>query len=290
MVRAFEGRARALKLSAGDEFPADARDGARGLGPRTRGLLLGSPSNPDRHARSHRKSCEKIARFVAARARRADRRRDLPGAGVRDAADDGAGTAGRSRGHQQLLEVFLHDRLAPGLGRAAAESACANSRSWRSTCTICAPSVAQHAALACFSPDSLQVFEDRRREFQRRRDFLLPALERAGLQVPAQPDGAFYLYARCPATRHGKRFALDLLEREGVAATPGIDFGSQRDEALRALRLHALDGRPRGGSAPAGAVLRSQWICRPARQADAARRSCLSICSRRARSASTLKA
>jgi aspartate/methionine/tyrosine aminotransferase len=89
---------------------------------------------------------------------------------------------------------------------------------------ICAPTVAQHAALACFEPASLEVFEERRREFQRRRDFLLPALERAGLQVPARPSGAFYLYARCPGD--GKRFALELLEKEGVAATPGIDFGS----------------------------------------------------------------
>ena len=74
--------------------------------------------------------------------------------------------------------------------------------------TICAPSVAQHAALACFSPDSLQIFEKRRLEFQRRRDFLVPALERAGLAVPARPSGAFYVYAAVPRRRDAKRFAL----------------------------------------------------------------------------------
>jgi aspartate/methionine/tyrosine aminotransferase len=97
--------------------------------------------------------------------------------------------------------------------------------------SICAPTIAQHAALACFAPATLKLLEQRRAEFQRRRDFLLPALARAGLEVPARPAGAFYLYARCPAGRHGapwdgKRFALDLLEREGVAVTPGIDFGA----------------------------------------------------------------
>jgi aspartate/methionine/tyrosine aminotransferase len=86
--------------------------------------------------------------------------------------------------------------------------------------------VAQHAALACFSRDSLKVFEQRRLEFRRRRDFLMPAMQRAGLEIPARPSGAFYLYARCPGD--GRRFALDLLEKEGVAATPGIDFGSNR--------------------------------------------------------------
>jgi aspartate/methionine/tyrosine aminotransferase len=72
----------------------------------------------------------------------------------------------------------------------------------------------------------LKILETRRLEFQRRRDFLLPAIERAGLKVPARPSGAFYVYADCGG--NGKRFAFDLLEREGVAATPGIDFGSNQ--------------------------------------------------------------
>ena len=91
---------------------------------------------------------------------------------------------------------------------------------------ICAPTIAQHAALACFSPATLRVLEERRTEFQRRRDFLVPALERAGLAVPAHPSGAFYVYAACGGD--AKRFSMELLEREGVAATPGIDFGSNR--------------------------------------------------------------
>jgi len=93
--------------------------------------------------------------------------------------------------------------------------------------SLAAPSVAQHAALACFFPSTLKILEQRRIEFQRRRDYLVPALERAGLAVPAWPTGAFYVYAACPGrSMDGRRFALELLEREGVAATPGIDFGS----------------------------------------------------------------
>jgi len=92
---------------------------------------------------------------------------------------------------------------------------------------ICAPSVAQRAALACFFPSTLKILEQRRFEFQRRRDFFIPALERAGLRVPAKPAGAFYIYAACPARNlDAKKFALQLLASEGVAATPGIDFGS----------------------------------------------------------------
>ena len=92
---------------------------------------------------------------------------------------------------------------------------------------ICAPSAAQHAALAAFEPATLQMLEERRLEFQRRRDFLVPALERAGLALPARPAGAFYVYADCAAFGgDARRFALELLEEAGVAATPGLDFGA----------------------------------------------------------------
>jgi aspartate/methionine/tyrosine aminotransferase len=61
-----------------------------------------------------------------------------------------------------------------------------------------------------------------------RRDFLLPALGRAGLTVPAEPHGAFYIYAECG--RDARAFTRELLDREAVAATPGVDFGSNRTE------------------------------------------------------------
>jgi len=88
---------------------------------------------------------------------------------------------------------------------------------------ISAPAAAQHAALAAFSKESISTLESRRQEFAKRRDFLVPALKLAGLRVPAEPLGAFYVYADCG--RDSKAFALQLLEKEAVAATPGIDFG-----------------------------------------------------------------
>src|SRR5699024_6448105 len=58
---------------------------------------------------------------------------------------------------------------------------------------ICPPSLSQHAAVACFEPAVLQIYEKRRQTFKARRDYLLPALARLGLDVPAAPDGAFYV-------------------------------------------------------------------------------------------------
>ena len=95
---------------------------------------------------------------------------------------------------------------------------------------ICAPTVAQHAALACFQPEALAIFEERRREFQRRRDYLVPALRELGFGVPVMPDGAFYVYADITGVAHPQRgdsaaFAMDVLERSHVAIVPGDDFG-----------------------------------------------------------------
>lgn len=96
---------------------------------------------------------------------------------------------------------------------------------------IAASTPAQHAALAAFEPDVQRELQRRRRVFQERRDYLLPALRQLGFDIPVTPQGAFYLYADCTRFASDSRaFALDLLEKTGVAITPGIDFGDHRPE------------------------------------------------------------
>ena len=104
---------------------------------------------------------------------------------------------------------------------------------------ISAPSAAQHAALAAFSSESLKVLEERRAEFGRRRDFFVSEL-RKSLTVPADPHGAFYVYADCGGD--AKQFCLDLLNQEAVAATPGIDFGA--NGTARCVRFAYTRPRP----------------------------------------------
>jgi aspartate/methionine/tyrosine aminotransferase len=97
---------------------------------------------------------------------------------------------------------------------------------------IAAPTPAQHAALAAFQPETLNILEQRRQEMQHRRDYLLPALRELGFGIPLEPAGAFYLYADCTRfTSDSHAFALDVLEKAGVAITPGLDFGCHRPEA-----------------------------------------------------------
>jgi len=91
---------------------------------------------------------------------------------------------------------------------------------------------AQYAALAAFTPDVQHELQRRRDIFHERRDFLLPALRELGFVIPVVPEGAFYLYADCSRfTSDSQAFAANLLERTGVAITPGLDFGLHRPES-----------------------------------------------------------
>jgi aspartate/methionine/tyrosine aminotransferase len=96
---------------------------------------------------------------------------------------------------------------------------------------LCPSTPAQHAALAAFAPETIAILETRRGEFRKRRDFLAPALASVGFRITARPQGAFYLYCDCSGLCDDS-FALarDLLEKVGVAATPGLDFGSNAPE------------------------------------------------------------
>jgi len=91
---------------------------------------------------------------------------------------------------------------------------------------ICAPTLAQHGAIACFEPEALALFEQRREAFRQRRDYLVPALKTLNIDVPVMPDGAFYVYGDISAhSSDSSAFSAALLDGARVAAVAGLDFG-----------------------------------------------------------------
>lgn len=101
---------------------------------------------------------------------------------------------------------------------------------------LAAPTPAQHAALAAFEPATVELLEQRREVFRRRRDYLLEALSDLPLALEATPHGAFYVYLDVSAvTDDAMAFCTHLLEVHGVAVTPGVDFGAR--EADTHLRI-----------------------------------------------------
>ncbi len=224
-VRTFEGVAKPIATQAEAMFQPTLELVAQAWSPRTIGLLLGSPANPS-GTLIPASELRRIAEYLAER----------DGMLIVDEIYQGLVygqkpiTAFGLPGNVILVNSFSKYFCMTGwrLGWIVLPQDYVRAfEKLAQHLFICPPSIAQHAALAAFSPQSIEILEGRRQEFQRRRDFLVPALEQAGLRVPARPNGAFYVYADCSTMgADARRFALDLLEAEAVAATPGLDFGA----------------------------------------------------------------
>ena len=237
-VRAFEGVAKTLPVSAATDFQPTLEMVRKAWGPRTKGLLLGSPSNPTGTLIS-KNELTRIASFIAERG----------GVLMVDEIYQGLvygmepWTAHGLPGEVVLINSFSKYFCMTGwrLGWVVLpESALRGFEKLAQHLFISAPSAAQHAAQSAFLPETLSVLEQRRNEFARRRDFLVPALKSAGLSIPAEPHGAFYVYA--DVGRDARAFARELLEKEAVAATPGVDFGGNgTDRYVRFAYTRSMD-------------------------------------------------
>jgi aspartate/methionine/tyrosine aminotransferase len=238
-VGAAEGTAILIPTTAEERFQLTAEKVKAAWTPKTRGVLLASPSNPTGTSIAP-EELQRIHEFVHSQG------------GITLIDEIYLGLS--------YEEHFGHSALAmPGeLGQSIISinsfSKYFNMTGWRlgwlvvpealvpvieriaQNLVICASTVSQHAALACFEADSLLEYERRRAEFKARRDYFIPELNRLGLRVPVMPDGAFYAYADCTeaAARLGVRgswdFSFELLKRAHLAVTPGRDFGQAAPE------------------------------------------------------------
>jgi aspartate/methionine/tyrosine aminotransferase len=229
-VAAAGARAVLVHTTPATRFQLDAAAVRAHWTPATRGVLLASPSNPTGTS-IHPDELKKIHAFVQARG----------GITLLDeiylglSYDDTFGHTGLGLDDQvvsinsfskyfnmtgwRLGWMVVPEVLVPAIERLA------------QNLFICPSTVAQHAALACFEPESIAEYERRRSEFKARRDWFIPQLRALGLDVPVMPDGAFYAWADCSdaARKLGVQgswdFAFEAMRRAHVAVTPGRDFG-----------------------------------------------------------------
>ncbi len=230
-VSAAGGKAVLLPTTAAERFQLTADKVQAAWGARTRGVLLASPSNPTGTS-IHPDELRRIHQVV------------------------------QSRGGITLVdEIYLPLSFDAQYGQTALTiddsiislnsfSKYFNMTGWRlgwmvvpeklvpvierlaQNLFICPSTVAQHAALACFEPASIAIYEQRREEFKTRRDYFIPALNALGLSVPVMPDGAFYAWADCSAAcaklgiNGSWDFAFEVMNRAHLAVTPGRDFGT----------------------------------------------------------------
>lgn len=223
-VLAAGGRPRPIPSSADKRFQLSAQDVARHWTEATQGVLVASPSNPTGTSIDH----GELSRLLAeVRARQ--------GFAIVDEIYLGLSYEGQPRSALTLdddiivinsFSKYFH-MTGWRLGwMIVPEAMVAPVEKIAGSLAICAPTLAQHAALACFTPDALRTFEHRREAFRQRRDYLLPEFERLGLKVPVKPDGAFYIYADISDfDTDSASFSQRLLLEAGIAAVPGLDFG-----------------------------------------------------------------
>ena len=238
-VSAAEGTSVLIPTSADERFQLTREKVEAAWNGKTRGVLLASPSNPTGTSIAP-EELERIHEFVYSRGgitlideiylglsyeeRFGHSALALPGELGRSIISINSFSKYFSMTGWRLGWLVVPEALAPVIERIA------------QNLFICASTVAQHAALACFETDSLAEYERRRAEFKARRDYFIPELNRLGLRVPVMPDGAFYAYADCTAAaaRLGVKgswdFAFELMKRAHLAVTPGRDFGHAAPE------------------------------------------------------------
>ncbi|WP_027014944.1 pyridoxal phosphate-dependent aminotransferase [Comamonas composti] len=230
-VSAAEGQAVMLPTTAAERYQLSREKVEAAWGDRTRGVLLASPSNPTGTSIA-KDELARIQAFVQARGGLTiideiylGLSHDAQYGQTALALDENIISINSFSKYFNMTGWRLGWMVVPEPMVAVVERLAQN-------LFICASTLSQHAALACFEPESIAEYERRRAEFKARRDFFIPALEQLGLSVPVQPDGAFYAWADCraAAAKLGVSgswdFAYALMERAQLAITPGRDFGS----------------------------------------------------------------
>ena len=232
-VAAFDGRPVPVPVFADTRFQMTEALLERHWGPRTRGTLLASPANPTGTSIPF----DELARIVQAVRRRSGFALIdeiylglTEGEGARSALECGDDVIVVNSFSKtfQMTGWRLGWLVVPPQTVATFEKLSQN-------LYICASSLAQQAALACFDPASQAVYAERRKILRQRRDWIVPALRTLGFEIPVVPDGAFYVWL--DATRFGESGALAnrLLEEAWVSLVPGHDFG--QNDPGRWLRL-----------------------------------------------------
>lgn len=102
-------------------------------------------------------------------------------------------------------------------------------------------SFVQHAAIAALK-DGLPEAERMRGIYDERRKIMLARLEKIGLKMLHEPTGAFYAFADARAYgTDSLELAKEILEATGVAVAPGADFGPGGEGFLRFSYCNSIE-------------------------------------------------
>jgi aspartate/methionine/tyrosine aminotransferase len=226
-IRFFGGVPRFVPLDPDDGYQFPLPEVEARIGPRTKAILINSPSNPT--------GTLLTAETLAA----------LAGTGLPIISDEiyhGLVYEGRER---TMLEFAPEAIVLNGFSKAWAmtgwrlgwvivpEGLVRPIQKMAQNFFISAADFAQTAGVAALEhagPDVARM----RREYDRRRKRLLAGLREIGFTIRHEPTGAFYILADARRWSHDSRaLAFRILEEAQVACSPGVDFGANAEGYLR---------------------------------------------------------
>jgi len=106
---------------------------------------------------------------------------------------------------------------------------------------ISANSVSQWAGLTALREAKPDV-EQMKATYDQRRHYIIKRLRELGFGITVDPVAAFYVLARAKhLSNNSYELAFEILEKAGVGVTPGIDFGSNAEGYLRFSYANSLD-------------------------------------------------
>jgi aminotransferase len=236
------GVPKAVTTRAEEGFALRAEDLEKAITPRTRVLMLNFPTNPT-GASMKPEELEKIA-AVCVRHNLVVLTDEIYSELI---YDNGSHTSIAALPGMKERTVFLH-----GLSKAFAMTgwrigfACAPVELIEAMMKIhqysilCASIMGQDAAIEALERGEPSV-EMMRREYERRRNFIVSSLNEMGLEC-ASPRGAFYVFPKITSTGLSSRdFSMRLLKEKKVAVVPGTAFGSGGEGHVRCSFATALD-------------------------------------------------
>jgi (5-formylfuran-3-yl)methyl phosphate transaminase len=226
-----------------DAFQYRPRDIEDRLGPRTKAIMVNSPSNPTGNLLE-----PEVMEDVASLSRR----------GLYVVSDEIYHGLVYERKEHSILEFTEHAFVINGFSKLYAMTG------WRlgylitpeefvrpiqkmiQNLFISANAFVQWAGVAALTQAGEEV-QAMVRTYDQRRRFLFPRLREMGFGVAVEPHGAFYILANAKRfTGDSYAFALELLEKAKVAVTPGIDFGSGAEGFIRFSYANHLDNLAEG--------------------------------------------
>jgi len=234
-IRYLRGVPRSIRVLEGDGFQLRPDDVRKAIGPRTRGVIVNSPSNP------------------AGTLIPKDDLAEICGLGVPVISDEIYHGLVYGDTEHSALEFADDAFVLNGFSKLFAMTGwrlgyiIAPARHMRrlqilqQNFFICPNSFVQRGGIAALTEEHPEL-EDMKRQYDARRRYLWEALPKLGLVCPVEPKGAFYFFVNANhIEKDSYRLAFDILDTAGVAVTPGIDFGEHGEGYLRISYANSLE-------------------------------------------------